>query len=175
MQKFVEISSRERNHEKENDWYTQCQEKAVPFITVKTRTRLADVHWDYITYSMEVDSILRDKKKFIESSAEEIYRKYATDKSTGRVSAHLIYFNNLEIHAAKRAASELYDFIDGLVSSPDVAKGSTLSDIREAVGAISLDNSMAKDALLQKNLNATMMALDRQRNVIEKLIALLKL
>lgn len=116
MNKFVEIPSKEKGYEKETDWHQHCRSKQIPFITVKTRTNLADVHWDFITYNTpETDQKLSDLSKLIEMSAFDIFKKYANDASTQRINCHLIYFYGLSIPQARLAADELYDLIVSLV------------------------------------------------------------
>lgn len=47
------------------------------------------------------------------------------------------------------------------------------SDSRDVLGAISMDNSMAQDALRQKNYQALQVAFERQKKEIKKLIDML--
>lgn len=93
------------------------RKKQFPFITLKSRTKLADVHWDYITYPTDVDDILNDLKGKLRDDALEIFRKYADKRSEYRGNDHLVWFKDLEIEKAKLAAEELYDlvvsYIDG--------------------------------------------------------------
>ena len=116
MIKFVEIPRKEKGYEKENDWHKHCLYKQIPFITVKTRTKLADVHWDYITYNTpQTDQKLSELSFIIEKGALDIFKKYANDASSQRINCHLIYFYNLNIPHARLAADELYDFLVSLV------------------------------------------------------------
>ncbi|MDX5993494.1 hypothetical protein [Ectopseudomonas alcaliphila] len=123
MQKFVEILRKDKGHEKENLWFEKCRREKAPFITLKTRTKFADVHWDYITYPNEVDQHLATHKESTTKKAIEIFMRHANEKSEYQVSSGLVYFNNLEIQNAKIAAEELYDLVVDTVSScPAVAK-----------------------------------------------------
>ena len=116
MQKYAELPKNDVGSEKENDWFRHCESTQVPFITVKPRSMYADVHWDYITYSKEVDDILENLGTTLRDDAIEIFTKYANAKSRYTASGHLIWFKNLEIDSARLAASELYDLIAGSVS-----------------------------------------------------------
>ena len=49
----------------------------------------------------------------------------------------------------------------------------TTNEVQEVVGAIFMDNTMAKDALNQKNYRAVMLVLERQENELKKLTELL--
>lgn len=49
MQKFVEITRKDKGFDKENSWPGFCQKEKIPFITLKARSKLTTVQWDYIT------------------------------------------------------------------------------------------------------------------------------
>lgn len=117
MQKFVGIPKKNKGHEKENLWFEKCQREKTPFITIKTRTKLADVHWDYITYPTEVDLHLQANEEDITQRAIEIFKKHANKRSEYQVSSGLVYFNDLETQKARLAAAELYDLVTETVSS----------------------------------------------------------
>ncbi|MCK7546318.1 hypothetical protein MLC59_19370 [Marinobacter bryozoorum] len=111
MEKYVELSDTSSDFAKENVWLEHCELKQIPFITVKTRSKYADVHWDYITYSNEVDEILESIGTTLRDSAVEIFNQYASKKSRYTASGHLVWFKNLEIEQAREAASDLYDLV----------------------------------------------------------------
>lgn len=116
MSKYIEIPRNELGFERENDWVRHCESAQIPFITIKLRSTYADVHWDYITYSKEVDDILESLGNTLRDDAIEIFKKYANAKSRYTASRHLIWFKNLEVDSARLAASELYDVIAGAVT-----------------------------------------------------------
>jgi hypothetical protein len=111
MHKFVEIPRNDVSAEKENAWFDRCVTSQIPFIKVKTRSKYADIHWDYITYSKEVDEVLEDLGARLRDSAIDIFKQYANENSRYTASGHLVWFKNLEIESARLAASELYDLI----------------------------------------------------------------
>ncbi|WP_421722005.1 hypothetical protein [Alloalcanivorax xenomutans] len=111
MDKFVEIPRTDVSAERENAWFERCESNQIPFITVKTRTKYADVHWDYIAYSKEVDEVLGGLGTRLRDNAIDIFKKYANANSRYAASGHLVWFKNLEIESARLAASELYDLI----------------------------------------------------------------
>jgi hypothetical protein len=112
MTKYVEIPRNEFDAKKENEWFEHCGSSQIPFITVKPRSEYADVHWDYITYSTEVDNILEGLGTTLRDGAIGIFKKYGNAKSRYTASGHLVWFKNIEIENARLAASELYDLID---------------------------------------------------------------
>jgi len=115
VKKFEEVPKNDVNHRVENAWYEFCRERKVPCITVKSRTKLADVHWDYIAYPAGVDEILDSLGNQLRDSAIAIFMKYADQRSEYTASGCLVWYKNLEISQAKLAAAELYDLIVGYV------------------------------------------------------------
>jgi hypothetical protein len=116
MQKFVEVRSNEKGHDKENIWFDKCRRDKTPYITLKARVKLANVHWDYIAYPSEMDLNFDKHKDFIVKKAVEIFNKYASSKSDYRISSGLVYFNDLELSNARLAAMELYDLVGEVVN-----------------------------------------------------------
>ncbi|WP_449104349.1 hypothetical protein [Pseudomonas veronii] len=117
MKKSVETSRNKKNLDQENSWFEHCRREKLPFITVTTRTKYANVHWDYITYPTEVDKHLEANRDLTVSKSLEIFQEYANAKSDYQLSSGLVYFNNLEIEAAKASAEKLYDLISEIVAT----------------------------------------------------------
>lgn len=115
MDKYVEIPRTDVSAKKENEWFEHCESNQIPFITVKPRSKYADVHWDYITYSKEVDRVLEGLGNTLRDSAIDIFKQYANANSRYTASGHLVWFKNLETESARMAASELYDLIVGCI------------------------------------------------------------
>jgi hypothetical protein len=111
MSKYIEIPRNDFGSELENDWLRHCESAQIPFITVKLRSTYADVHWDYIAYSKEVDKILESLGNTLCDDAIEIFKKYANANSRYTASGHLIWFKSLEVDNARLAALELYEAI----------------------------------------------------------------
>lgn len=115
MQKYVELPKNDLNAKAENAWFEVCRKNSIPFITLKNRTKFAEVHWDHITYSPEVDKVLNAFDGQLRDGAILIFKKYANSKSEYEASDLLVWFKNLEIPKAKLAAEELYDLIAGYI------------------------------------------------------------
>lgn len=111
MQKYAEVPKNDVKSKTENAWLEVCRKNNTPFITLKSRTKLADVHWDYIAYPPEVDKVLEALDGQLRDRAIAIFKKYANSRSEFRASDQLIWFKNIEIPKAKLAAEELYDII----------------------------------------------------------------
>ena len=111
MNKYVEIPKNDINSNAENAWFKTCKENNIPYITLSIRTKFADVHWDYITYPMEVDEILEQLGDSLTNKVIEIFNEYANEKSKYSVNNHLVWFKNLEIEQAKLAAADLHNLI----------------------------------------------------------------
>lgn len=117
MQKYFETPKNDMKVKAENAWFEICRENCIPYITLKNRTKFADVHWDYITYSTEVENILNAGNGRIRDGAIEIFKRHANTKSKYEANDLTAWLKNLEIPKAKLAAEELYDFIAAYVES----------------------------------------------------------
>lgn len=111
MEKFVEISRKDKGFEKENSWYKFCEKQRIPFITIKARSKLADVQWDYISYPPSIDKALFSQHDRIKAKVSAIYDRYASKDTWFGAGPGVISFGNLDIDNAREVASELYDII----------------------------------------------------------------
>lgn len=111
MQKYVEVPRNDVNSKAENAWFEICRKNRIPFITLTSRTKLADVHWDHIAYPTDVDRVLNALDGQLRDGAIAIFNRYADSRSEYEANDFLVWFKNLEIPKAKLAADELYDLI----------------------------------------------------------------
>jgi len=114
--KFAELTRADQDHKKENAWFGHCQANGIPFITVRARTRLADVHWDYISYSAKNDEILAEHALEIRDSAINIFRKYSSKGSSYEANNLFVWYRDMDIDTARQAAVELHDLVAKVVS-----------------------------------------------------------
>lgn len=117
MQKYVEVPKNDLEAKAENAWFEICRKNSIPFITLKNRTKFADVNWDYIAYSPKVDKVLNAGNGQLRDGAIAIFKKYANSKSKYETNDLFVQFKNIEIPKAKLAAEELYDFINAYLES----------------------------------------------------------
>ena len=111
-QKYIELARfNNKGHSAENDWFRHCTEKAIPYITVHIHGNLADVQWDYINFSTQVDAELFAQAPQIQSKAKAIYEPIATETSWISLGPGVISFKNVSIWDAKSAAEQLFDVI----------------------------------------------------------------
>lgn len=115
MESFVLIEGKDKGYEKENSWFHLCGSKSIPFIKVTKRTRFADVHWDYITFSTELDPNWEDSG--IRMFAMELHEKFITAGSSADASNTVVTIKNIEHENASEIANRLYTFIDTKVQS----------------------------------------------------------
>lgn len=118
MKKYHEHASGKINSDSEKSWYIHCIKHQVPYIVIKSRTKFADIHWDYITYSKENEKKLAAHANSINEFAEQLFFDYSKNsaKSTNyTVCGNLIWLKNLAISDARAAAERLYDFIERLL------------------------------------------------------------
>jgi len=111
MEKFVEITRKDKGFDKENSWYRVCEKECIPYITIKVRSKLATVQWDYITYPPSIDQALFAMHESIKVKVSAIYDRYVSKESRLSVGPGVISFWNLELSDAREVASELYDII----------------------------------------------------------------
>lgn len=114
--KFIELASNDRGHIRENDWLGYCQRHRLPFVTVRRRGNVADVHWDYINFPPNIDSDIFRAESNIRDAVGRIYDACRTGKSTARVCSGTVALYDLGIPEARRAAALLYDAIEHNVS-----------------------------------------------------------
>lgn len=117
MNKYVDLPKNDLNDKVQNAWFHTCCAKRTPFITIKSRTKLADVHWDYITYPPHADEVLSNLNGQLRDEAIAIFMKYANSRSEYSINDQLVWFKNIEIPKAKLAAEELYDLIVNYVEA----------------------------------------------------------
>lgn len=60
MRKYFELPKNDVQSEANNAWFEYCRTQAIPFITLRCRTKLADVEWDYIAYPPEIDNAFKN-------------------------------------------------------------------------------------------------------------------
>lgn len=109
--KFVEIPSAKKSNDKIDDWFDHCRRKQIPYITVKTRTKFANIHWDYISYDAEIDSILCKNENLIKDGVRQVVKKYLNENTSYSANCNLIYVDNIHLTDARMAAEEIYDLI----------------------------------------------------------------
>lgn len=108
-QKYIEIGGEGQDSAMSNAWLDFCQLKDLPCIVVRKHNHYADVHWDYISYPKSVDAVLEECAYDIRNSAIKIFARFANSRSTYEADNMLVSYYNLEIEAAGKAASELFD------------------------------------------------------------------
>ena len=102
----------------ESDWFHACREAGKPYVVIRTGEKTADVMWDYVTLPPRYDDILIANEELLKEQAIAIFQKHASIKSSVRVKATIVFFDNLSIPKAKLAANELYALIESLVEDP---------------------------------------------------------
>lgn len=111
MEKFVEITRKDKGFDKENSWYGFCEKQRIPFITIKSRSKLADVQWDYMSYPPSIDKALFDQHEHIKTQMSAIYDRYASKDTWFGTGPGVISFGSLDLDSAREVASVLYDII----------------------------------------------------------------
>ncbi|RTL34214.1 MAG: hypothetical protein EKK49_09095 [Rhodocyclaceae bacterium] len=111
MEKFVEITRKDKGFDKENSWYRVCKKECIPYITIKARSKLAIVQWDYMAYPPSLDKALFAMHESIKVKVSAIYDRYISKESQLSVGPGVISFWDIELSDAREVASELHDII----------------------------------------------------------------
>ena len=114
MDKFIEIKT-DLNDALKNQWFERCRQKNVPWVVVTSRTKFADVLWDYISYPSGFEALFNQNEAGLKAVLQTIYDKYKNKNSNFSISCSAILFTELSIENAKAAAGEIFDFIDALM------------------------------------------------------------
>ncbi len=101
----------------QNNWFQYCCDNQTPFISVMYRTKLADVHYDYISYDLDKDELLEPHDWEIHQNVLRIFCKHSTNKRSDVVFSgwHVIMIKDVTIEAAEKIAAELYDLINPII------------------------------------------------------------
>lgn len=108
---FVSITSKSDDYNQINTWLRQCQKSGTPYITIKTKTKFADVNWDYINLSHEAEECLRNNSKEIKNGLVSFYHKFANEQSSYSINEFTAEYKKIEIGNAEKLASEVFEFI----------------------------------------------------------------
>jgi len=111
MEKFVEVTKKDKGFDKENSWYRVCEKQRIPYITIKARSKLATVQWDYMSYPPSIDEALFAMHESIRTKVSAIYDRYPSKNTWLSVGHGVISFGNLEVTDAREVATELFDVI----------------------------------------------------------------
>lgn len=109
--KFIEHRESEKSIDCVNEWFTFCQKNAIPYITISTRKKFADVQWDYINFHSKIENKIDMLGDDFAQGMIEIFKKYANNKSTYIAGSRVAEFKNIEIPQARNLAKNLYDYI----------------------------------------------------------------
>lgn len=116
VNKFVEITYKDKDHARENAWFHHCEKYKIPFITIFLHGKLADVRWDYVSFPPDVDHELFLLKSNLYQAAIQICAAHGTKHSSVRYSPGVITLHKLSSSAAQAAASRLYGVVQQVVA-----------------------------------------------------------
>lgn len=117
--KYIEITV-DKDSVQKNEWLEYCRQQQMPYITVAVNAELADVSWDCISYPIGSEQVFDEKDEFICRSSMEIFKKFTTKNTQYEISSAGIFFPNIPIENARRAAVEIFELIDGLFENKSV-------------------------------------------------------
>lgn len=109
--KFVELTHKDKGHERENSRLHHCEKNGIPFIVVRQHGKLADIHWDYISFSPELDHGLFESESKLREVVTQICNEHGTEHSSIMFSPGVVTFQNFNSSCAQKVAGQLYDAV----------------------------------------------------------------
>lgn len=94
-----------------NAWYRQCQVTHLPYIVVCTKTKFANVSWDYISLPPKTDKILDANSAEITDGLIALFKQYANNKSEYRLTCYVAEFSSIDMDKAESFAEAIFDFL----------------------------------------------------------------
>jgi hypothetical protein len=115
VQKFVEYQASDKCMDDVNAWFKLSQVSNTPYITVEKKKKYADVQWDYISFTPEVDDLIDLTGDAFVEGLLSVFNKYINQKSAYTLNNRVAEFKNIEIESARHMASEMYDYINAML------------------------------------------------------------
>ncbi|EFS9642101.1 hypothetical protein HWI03_002722 [Salmonella enterica] len=117
--KFCLTTSRQSDavrYQRESLWFRHCEEEQIPYVQVRQRAKLADIHWDYITYLLSRDDAFNGEYGArLRSEVREMFARVAYDNRNTTmcymVSGWTADFHDVPNAIAESLACELYDLV----------------------------------------------------------------
>ena len=110
MNKYLIITGSpetDQNRASEKTYFSECTEKEIPYITITSKKKMADIHWDYITINPKNDNALFNNEK-LSAYLFGVFQTVAGEKSEYKLSPNLGDFYNIPIDLSERAAEAIY-------------------------------------------------------------------
>ncbi len=109
MQKFE--TGKEKDFERFNSWFDYCEEKQIPYIIVKNKTKYSSIEWDYISFNKQLREIFSINEEDYRKTIIEIFKNYCGSKSNYTISYTIFLFKNIPKENAEKFAEEIFDFL----------------------------------------------------------------
>ena len=99
------------DHVAENEYYSDCQFRGVPFVVVNTKPKHASVCWDHLTLPSDLDYVLMAKRDEITQEILAAYRRRSGRTSVFQIGALTGFVERLDRQSAEALAGEVYDIL----------------------------------------------------------------
>ena len=107
MKKFE--SGKFKDHNKFNEWFSHCSSEQIPYIIIINRNKYSEIKWDYINLDKGLDNAFVDNEKEHRKQLEEVFRKYASEKSSYEMTNFTFTAEKIPLENAEYLAAELFD------------------------------------------------------------------
>lgn len=121
-EKFIELTHKDEGHERENLWLQHCQKTGIPFVVIRQHGKVADIHWDYISFPSSVDHGLFALELGLHEAVSHIFNEYGTKHSRVSFSPTVVTFQKFTASSAPQVANRLYDAVHQ-VTKPLLSSG----------------------------------------------------
>lgn len=95
----------------ENEHYSDCRFRGVPFVVVNTKRKYASVCWDHLTLPSDLDYVLMAKRDEIAQEILAAYRRRRGRTSVFQIGALTGFVERLDRQSAEALAEEVYDIV----------------------------------------------------------------
>ncbi len=95
----------------ENDFFSECQERQVPYILVSRRTKHASVSWDHISLPSSWDQLLTANSDAISAGLLAVFERWCNSKSKYSIGALAGSVETFDLASAESAAAEIHEIL----------------------------------------------------------------
>ena len=118
---FLTFSAADLDFTKKNAWLKHCRKEALPFITIRTGRKLAEVELDYISLPYPLEELLTSKADEMMAEYRDFRATYGNKKTEFWGGGLNACFKYVAIDQAEGLADALYELVSeklGLSVSP---------------------------------------------------------
>lgn len=105
-----------QRHEIEGNWFIECREKRIPFVTVHQKAVNSDIHHDYINLPADLEDVFFGTNGIcLADDIISLFRRFGVQVPGGtmsvKTSSDVTWFRDVPNGIAQTLAAELFDLI----------------------------------------------------------------